>query len=456
MVALMPIPTAVLSMAIASAVACLLLLGPTQREKRSWEDPELSQEDSSAPMPVITNSGESAQEPASKAGGVAAHPFRGWLMAPQHLRDLAGRYATPWGDSAGPEDASSAKTANILRAWQRNGTLVHDRRPSYYVYQQTGPRGTQKGLITSVHLDSTVIGHAHVIPERMNGVADVIADGQMNLAPVLLGYSSKERTNSHLNTATRQPPVLETLTSDGQRHRLWRITEPEAHVDIADELSQTPALIADGHHRHIAARQYRQELHAAGYGPGPWDYLTGMLVDTRRNPMHIAPVHRVLPSLDARTALDKAATRFRVLRLRGELRDWLRALKQHAHSGPAFLVTTQQGTFLLTAANQDFFAHALGHLPAQLRTMHVSVLNAVLLQTIWGMPDSAEHIRYETSVTKAIQMVRDHGGLAVLLTPPRQAELQHAVAAGLRVPPKTTSLGPQPHPGLVFRTFDEA
>jgi uncharacterized protein (DUF1015 family) len=385
--------------------------------------------------------------------GVGIAPFRGWRIAPHRIQDLATRYSTPW-DQQGNTDAA-AETVSVLRAWKRSGTIVRDSRPLFYAYRQTGPRGTQVGLLAAVHLDSKLLPHEDVNASYADGIAELLHNGQANLGPILLGYSGTGRTTEYLTDATRQGPLTEVLADDGQLHRIWPVTHPGAHPDIVDELATRSAFIADGHHRHVAARQLRRDYHAAGDTSGPWDYIYGLLVDVKASPLRLAPVHRVLPHLDPDQALRAAATRFRVVPLRGELRDWLRTLKEHARSGPTFVIVAPHGAFLLTQPDRAFLAGVLQWQPAPLHRLHLSVLHAALIDNLWNTPDLPEWIGYEASATTAVRQVQRHGGLAVLLTPPSRTDIEAAAAAGLRLPTKATSFGPKPHPSLVLRTLDE-
>jgi hypothetical protein len=180
--------------------------------------------------------------------------LRAWRVEPNHGRSLAARYATPWDQDAGEAYTSPDEARNILRAWQRSGTVVRDPRPALYVYEQSGPRGSVRGLLGAVRLDSTLLPYQETIPTRVEGVTQLMRVGEMNLDPVLLGYPGDGRTAARLDEAARRTPLTEILATDGQAHRLWPITAPDAHRDIAAELGTRAALIADGHHRHAAAR----------------------------------------------------------------------------------------------------------------------------------------------------------------------------------------------------------
>ncbi|KAA5838077.1 MFS transporter [Saccharopolyspora hirsuta] len=444
----LPAAGAVLVMAAMCGLGALLATGPARVERGAFDDEAAEEEhfdqhtpgvDETMPLPAV--------EPARN--GVTAVPFRGWHIAPHQLGRLGTRYATPW-DRTG--QAPAAEAARTLRAWQHSGTLVRDREPALYAYEQIGPRGTLRGILAAVHLDSGLLAHEDSVPEQISGIADLMHEAAVNLDPILLGFSGDGRTSEHLQRATALPPVSEVLADDGGLHRVWRVSDRDVQDDIAGELAARAAFIADGHHRRAAARQLRREYYATGSGPGPWDYVLGLLVDVARTPMRLAPVHRVLPHVDPRAALEAASRAFRIQPLRGELPEWSALLKQHARTGPAFVLVTPTGALLASAPNQQLLDTSLENFPPAIRNVHSTVLHAVLINDLWRV--QPEHVTCTASARSAVHQVRTRGGLAVLTAPPTQADLRAAASAGVRLPPKSTSFGPKPHPGLVFRTLD--
>lgn len=388
----------------------------------------------------------------TKPGRVGAdvRPFRAWVLDPGRLRHLANRHATPWD---GPDHRGTSKAVDVLGEWKRNGVVLQEPHPAWYAYEQTGPRGTQRGLLCAVHLDSRLLPHEDIIPGQIEEMVDVMHATDMNLPPALMAYSGDGRTSSHLAKVTRKPPIASLFTTDGQEHRIWRFAGSQARADIIGELAEHPAFIADGHHRYAAARHVRRGLYAEGYGHGPWDYMLSLFVDVRQFPLQLRPVHRVLPNLDPFQALSAAAEHFRVTPLNGALEEWLDTLRAWANQGPAFVAVTAQGGYLLAEPDHYFLNRAVGRRPAALRELQVTALQG-LIDTAWRVPDSPGDRRYESSVRAAVQSTHTDGGIAVLMTSPTQGDLRAAAAAGVRLPCKTTSFGPKPHPGLVLRDIE--
>lgn len=446
----MPVNIAILVLAAASGLACLLALRPAAAERDLADGPFDSRDvaEETAPIPAVEPVGQFDATQVIRPGrsGVDVRPFRAWVLAPERVGEHPDPSATPWNQ---PEDRLDAReVTRVLDEWKRDRALVHQPEPALYAYEQTGPHGAQRGLISAVHLDSRLLPHEEVIPDRVADTAQLMRAGGTNLPPILLGYSGDGRTATHLDETTLGSPLAEVVTGDGQRHRAWMLTDDAAQADITDELQARAAFIAEGHHRHAAARQLRRELYADGCGSGPWDYIPGLLVDTSHSGLRLDPLHRVLPYADPWALLAAAESRFRITALRGPLGEWLDVLREHAYRGPAFVVVTSDRAFLLTDPHRSFPGNERNQWPEAVRNTHVTVLQA-LIDTVWEVPGSA--IRYEPSATEAARRVRKHGGVAALVLPPSQRELRAAAEAGIRLPHKSTSFGPTPHPSLVLR-----
>ncbi|WP_406688727.1 MFS transporter [Saccharopolyspora sp. ID03-671] len=430
MTGLLPVSGSVLVMALACALGALLAALASRAERRG--------PDESPPESEITTRIR-VTEPVRT--GVAAVPFRGGLVVPPHLSALAARYATPWSPD---QDAAT---------WRRS--VVQDRLPAFYAYEQHGPHGHVRGVLASVHLDSGLHAPEELVPDRVGSMVESMRAQGWSLAPALVGFAGDGRATALMREAATRDPDTEVRADDGSAHRLWRITEHEAQDSITSEIGAGPAFLAEGHHRHAAAVRYRRAAHAAGRGPGPWDYFPALLVDTTATPLRITPIHRVLPGADPRRVLRAAANHFRVQALGGDPARWITALKRHGQHGPSFVVATASGGYLLDRPHPGLLESALREEPARLRGLHVTVLNTALIKGIWQFPDDAHHREPSAaSAARAVRHVQRSGGIAVLTSSPSTEEVTTAAREGVRLPAGSVSFGPEPHPGLVFRNLE--
>jgi len=430
-------------------------------------------------------------------------PFRGVRYAPQRVTGLAEvtsppydvisaraaerllgsgphnvvRLILPGDDPDGPGRYQAA--GQLLRDWLAAGVLVPDPGPALYVYEQREPGGggagagggLQRGLIGAVGLTppsaGIVLPHEDVVPGPVAGRRRLMEATRANLEPIFLlyqgggaggGESSSRATQLVNEVAEGREPLLEVVTDDGIRHRLWALTEPSELALVAADLAPRQALIADGHHRYAAYR----ELQAVQDGPGPWDYGLALLVDSTAFPPRIDAIHRVIPGLPAAAAVELAKSAFTVRPLPAGtgLAQALAALADAGAHGPAFLVAGDGQFHLLTDPDPVQLDEAMppGR-SGRWRGLATAVLHQLLIRSVWRLPDDERTIRMvHHDAAAAIEAAEKGageagGGTAVICNPAPVADVLAIAEGGEKVPRKSTSFGPKPRTGLVLRTF---
>lgn len=440
---------------------------------------------------------------------VIAHDIEDKLIAadPHNIVRLILPRRAPHRAGAAGGDNVYADAGVALRQWQHDGFLVPDAASGLYVYEQAettaggGPlRVLQRGLIGGVGLvppeDGVILPHEDVVPGPVIGRRELMEATQANLEPIYLIYdgtavgrggaagdgaaggagaaggdggggaaggAGPAGTASGLveTVASGREPLVEALTEDGIRHRLWVVTDPAELAAVAADLAPRSALIADGHHRYAAYRQLQERRRAAGDGPGPWDYGLALLVDSAEYPPRIGAIHRVIPGLAPATAVDLAKGAFCVCPLPGgtaDLAGALDALDAAAQDGPAFLLAGGGAVYLMTGPDPLQAAAAMppGR-SARWRSLAASVLQQLLINGVWGLRDERDvQIVHNDPATAIAAADSAPGGTAVICAPMTAADVYAIAAEGERVPRKSTSFGPKPRTGLVVRTFAES
>jgi uncharacterized protein (DUF1015 family) len=399
---------------------------------------------------------------------------------------------------AGAPDDLYRDAACALAEWQDEGILVPDPVPALYVYEQVTagedgtpagedgtpagedgrpaaedaspaaePRLIQRGLIGTLRLvpleAGIVLPHEDIAPGPVAGRRELMEATQANLEPIFLlydgGATPGAATRIVEQVASCRPPLVQALTSDGLRHRLWAITDEAELAAIAADLAPRHALIADGHHRYAAYLDLQDRRHRAGDGPGPWDLGLALVVDSAAYPAWIGAIHRVIPGLDPRTAARLAGKAFCVRALPGGsagLPAALDALAAAGAAGSAFLLAGGDDAYLLTDPDPAQAAAAMppGH-SACWRGLSASVLQELLITRIWGIMDDERGVRVVHHDAAAALRKADAapGGTAVICCPPSTADIYAVAALGEKVPRKSTSFMPKPRTGLVLRTF---
>ncbi|HLQ54225.1 MAG TPA: DUF1015 domain-containing protein [Streptosporangiaceae bacterium] len=372
--------------------------------------------------------------------------------------------------AAGPPGENYQDAARTLRQWQDERILVPDQVPGLYVYEQALPGRSgalQRGLIGALRLippeAGTVLPHEDVVPGPVTGRRQLMEATQANLEPIFLLYDGSRpgaATRLAEDVATGREPLVEALTEDAVRHRLWAVTGPAEIAAVAADLAPRQALIADGHHRYAAYRQLQERRRARAGRGGPWDYGLALLVDSAAYPPRIGAIHRVIPGLAPATAVGLAKAAFCVRPLPGGTQDMpaaLGALSQAARNGGvAFLVAGGGEAHLLSEPDPVQLDAAMppGRSP-RWRGLAASVLQELLMTRVWGVRDDERSVRIVHHDAALAVRAADQapGGTAVICTALSAADVYAVAANGERVPRKSTSFGPKPRTGLVIRTF---
>ena len=372
---------------------------------------------------------------------------------------------------------------------------------------QAGPAGQviQRGLIGALRLvppsARRVLPHEDVMPGPVTGRRGLMEATQANLEPIFVLYGSADgdddgpadnrapgspdgapdspgdrresgsadggasrsapegapvtATQLVEQTASREP-LIDTVTDDGVRHRLWAVTSPREHAMVAADLAARQALIADGHHRYAAYLDLQARRHAAGGGAGPWDYGLAFLVDAAAYPPRIGAIHRVVPGLEPARAAEMAKSAFSVRAVPGGPDAALRALADAGDEGPAFVLAGGGEHYLLTDPDAVALADAMPpERSPRWRGLGPSVMRELLIGSAWKLQDAEPDVLVVHDAASAAVAAADQvRGTAVLCNPVTAEDVSAVAAGGERVPRKSTSFGPKPRTGFVIRTFD--
>ncbi|MFF4479930.1 DUF1015 family protein [Streptomyces melanosporofaciens] len=427
---------------------------------------------------------------AERVGSLAAvtSPPYDVVVRPEGLRQLETadpynivRLILPQADS--PE-ARHRQAAETLRRWQADGVLAPDPEPALYVYEQRDGPTLQRGLIGALRLspreEGIVLPHEEVMPHVVEDRADLMRATAAHLEPLLLAYRGNGNGNGKgtsgngaagpgtggagtggaarvIESAIQREPLLSTTTEDGVDHHLWRVTDPADLVAVSADLRHHQALIADGHHRwatYLRLREERQE-------PGPWDFGLVLLVDTARYPLRVRAIHRLLRQLPPDDALTAARRAFRVRTIDGPLPRALETLAETAEAARAepgapnaFLLAGDGRFHLLDRPDPELLARTVPEgRPEAWRTLDATVLHHALLDDLWNVPDTPEHIGYIHDPAAAVEQAERLGGTAVLMHSVGEDIVHELARQGIAMPHKSTSFGPKPATGLVLRSL---
>jgi uncharacterized protein (DUF1015 family) len=370
-------------------------------------------------------------------------------------------------DSGDNRQDRYGRAADTLRRWRDAGVLRPDDRPALYVYEQASPDGhVQRGLLGALALtppeDGIVLPHENTMAGPVSDRLALYTTVEADLEPIFLVYDGGGAAGDAVRRAgddAGPAPLVDAVLEDGLRHRLWALTDRDVLREVAADLRQRKALIADGHHRYATYLRRQAAQHEAGRGSGPWDAGLCLLVDATAFGPQVSAIHRYLPGQPVDVLARRTSSGASVQRLEVGLPGALDALRRAGEHGPAFLLSDGEGEtlHLVTQPDRARLADAVPpERSAAWAGLDVSVLHTYLVPVLWGLPDDTEHVGYEHDVGAALAAARRTAGTAVLLNPTPLAAVAAVAAAGERMPRKSTLFTPKPRTGVVIRDHRDA
>jgi uncharacterized protein (DUF1015 family) len=356
-------------------------------------------------------------------------------------------------------DRYTAAAATFDR-WLDDATLVVDKQPALYVYQQSRPGVVlQRGLLGAVVMQpldgGVILPHEQV---RSGPVEDRLALMRAlrgNPEPIFLLYGGGGDATRISDAATHGRATVSAKTDDGILHELWAITSALDLATIAADLAGRTAMIADGHHRYTTYGYLRDELHAAGEGSGPWDAGLTLLVDESAATPDIRAIHRVIPGFSLAHATAAASAAFRLVPLDPTIADVDRYLAVLGEQpGPAFMLSDGATFVLLLEPDAGQLAAAK---PTERSTawwaLDASVASVFVMQRLWGVTDAAGQVEAEHDPAAALRLARETQGIALFVNPAPLHGIFAVARAGDAMPRKSTLFLPKPRSGIVMRSF---
>jgi len=172
------------------------------------------------------------------------------------------------------------KAARNFRALQAAAPLVREEHETLYVYRLRMGSHEQTGVAACFAMDEYDDGlikkHERTRRDKEDDrTRHMLAIGAQT-GPVFLTYRATAAVTEVVqHTVSTTNPMFDFHASDGVRHVIWAVEQPDlARLHRAFD-GVSALYIADGHHRAASAARARQELRA-GKGPGEWDRFLGV------------------------------------------------------------------------------------------------------------------------------------------------------------------------------------
>lgn len=341
--------------------------------------------------------------------------------------------------------------------WQKNGWLVQDKKPCYYVYAQTMEGRTQYGLVLCAHTDDYAEGkikkHELTRKDKEDDRMVHVKIQNANIEPVFFAYKDNSQLNEIVSRTVAAAPEYSFTDENGFGHLFWVIDDDATIERITDIFTNkvNAFYVADGHHRTAAAARVGAEKrsgNAAHTGDEEYNYF--MAVCFPETQLKIIDYNRVVKDLNGLTP-----------------EQFMTALEED------FTVTPYEGEGECHPSHLHNFSMYLGGKWYSMETkpgryddndpigvLDVTILSNLVLDKILGIKDlrTDKRIDFVGGIRGLGELSRrvDSGEMKVAfaLYPVSMKQLTDIADSGNIMPPKTTWFEPKLRSGLAIHKLD--
>jgi uncharacterized protein (DUF1015 family) len=347
-----------------------------------------------------------------------------------------------------------AKAAENLQRMLREGVLVRDSAPCYYVYRLIQDEQVQTGLVAAASVSAydanRIRRHEFTRPDKEDDRVRQIQALGAQTGPVLLAYPAAPAVDAMLMQASSAPPAMDITAEGGVRHSIWAVSDASTIERLTAAFDAMPALyIADGHHRSAAASRVAAARRAANPRVGADQGYDGFLaVAFPHHQMRILDYNRLVKDLKGRSALEL------LMAVSG-------AFQVEASDAP--VKPAQHGEFGMYLRGQWYrlrIKPALAQVDDPVRRLDVSLLADHLLRPVLHIADprTDKRIDFVGGIRGLRELERrvDSGEMAAAFSvyPTRMEDLMAVADSGQVMPPKSTWFEPKLADGLVSYLLD--
>ena len=369
-------------------------------------------------------------------------------------------------DADSENDNVYTRAKGFLDQWLKDGILLREGVPAYYVYHQTFPMPsgkiiTRKAFICAFELagfeEGIVLPHekTHAGPkiDRLN----LTRATETYFGNIFMLYpDSENRIDAIFDQAINRPAdsEAEELHEKDVLHRVWVVTDPVIIDQVNDEMApKNNLIIADGHHRYETALNYQEEMQenfpdappAAGF-----NHRMVAMVSMSNPGLTILPTHRLIfdyQKMGVEGILKKARAYFNVEKLssRADLEEKMAPGVDHLGN---IGFACQEGFYLLTLNNTEIMESLAPDRVLAWRDLDVSVLHKLIFSHIMEIDekkiDNLENIKYLREPDMGYEEVEKSGtSYLFILNATLIEQVTACTEVGEKMPQKSTDFYPK-------------
>lgn len=358
-----------------------------------------------------------------------------------------------------PEDVDTydpkvyEKAKELLNSMLQDGSFIMEDAPCYYIYELTMDGRSQTGIVACSSIDDyqneIIKKHEKTREDKELDRIRHVDITDTHTGPIFLVYRSVSVINQIVEDAKQEAPLYDFVSSDGIRHRVFRISDQDAIQKLEKAFAEIPCTyIADGHHRCASAvkvGQKRRKEHPGYTGEEEFNRFLSVLFPDDQ--LAILPYNRVVKDLNGLS-----------------VSEFLSALEKAGFTVSApqkeAISPSSKGSFGLYLNGSWYLVTASLPLLSDdpVKGLDVSILQDRILGPILGIGDPRTDKRIDfvggiRGLSELERRVSEDMTLAFSMYPTSIKELLSVADAGLLMPPKSTWFEPKLRSGLFLHSL---
>jgi uncharacterized protein (DUF1015 family) len=341
-----------------------------------------------------------------------------------------------------------------LERFIREGFLVQEKKPCFYIYRQKQGNHVQHGIVGCVSLAEYEAGqirkHELTTVDKERDRIKNIDTVNANTGLVFCVYPTHEAISQRVGEIVRHDPEYDFVFDNGVGHTVWVVSDPRTIGAIQKAFLEVKTLyIADGHHRVAAAAavaRMRKEKNRAHKETEEYNYFVAGLFP--HDQVRILDYNRAVRDM-------KGLSEY----------EFLRKIEEGFLVSPDsdLNLPSRPHEFGMYLRGKSFRLHFREDRLRQndlIRTLDVSILQDNLLTPILGIQDPRTDKRVKfIGSSRGISGLKDlvdakEFAVAFSLYPPSLSQLMAVADSGQMMPPKSTWFEPKLLSGLFVHLLD--
>ncbi|HOW50581.1 MAG TPA: DUF1015 family protein [bacterium] len=352
------------------------------------------------------------------------------------------------------DDKVYAQGRAALDRFIKEGALVQDKEPLFYIYAQKMGDHVQTGIVGCVSADEynadLIKKHELTRKDKEDDRTRHVVTQNANAEPVFLTYRARKELDTLVFGYTgKNAPEYDFIADDGIRHTLWVVRDAALNQKITASFKGIDALyVADGHHRSASAARAQVEKRKHDQHPSPdKEYNFFLAVIFPHDQLRIMDYNRLVKDLHGNTSeqfIKKISEKFTVTAGTQAAPAAMHAFGMYL-DGKWHQITAKPGSF----DPKD-----------PINSLDVAILQNNLLGPILGITDPRTDKRIDfvggIRGLKELEKRVNSGEMKVAFSmyPTTLDQLINVADAGKIMPPKSTWFEPKLRSGLFVHLLD--